>query len=45
MRDKLESCGSEHVAFHIIEDGGHVLREISGEPLFKVLNAGRPDAP
>lgn len=44
MRDKLASCGSEHVAFHVIEDGGHVLREIAGEPLFKVLNAGRPGA-
>ncbi|MBO6506681.1 MAG: hypothetical protein JJ850_01155 [Kordiimonadaceae bacterium] len=44
MRDKLLSCGNQHVAFHVIEDGGHVLREISGEPLFNVLNAARPNA-
>lgn len=41
MRDSLEACGSAHVSFTIIEGGGHVLREISGEPLFTVLNAGR----
>lgn len=41
MRDSLEACGSAHISFTIIEGGGHVLREISGEPLFTVLNAGR----
>lgn len=41
MRDSLEACGSAHVSFTVIENGGHVLREISGEPLFTVLNAGR----
>lgn len=42
MRDKLVSCGNEYVAFHVIENGGHVLREIAGEPLFSVLNDARP---
>lgn len=41
MRDQLEHCGLRNISFTIIEDGGHVLREISGQPLFKVLNAAR----
>lgn len=43
MRDGLEACGNAHVSFTVIEDGGHVLREISGEPLFTVLDAARND--
>ena len=41
MRDQLERCGMPNVSFTIIEDGGHVLREISGEPLFRILNSAR----
>ena len=38
MRDQLRACGMENISFTIIEDGGHVLREISGDPLFHFLN-------
>jgi len=41
MRDQLEACGMEHVAFVVIDGGGHVLKEIGGTPLFNVLNASR----
>ena len=39
MRDQLKRCGLPNVSFTVIEGGGHVLREISGEPLFKVLDS------
>lgn len=41
MRDKLEACGMKQVAFIVIENGGHILKEIAGEPLFKALNDTR----
>lgn len=41
MRDQLKACGMEHVTFVVIDGGGHVLREIAGEPLFTVLNNTR----
>jgi len=43
MRNKLEACGMKHVAFAVIENGGHILKEIAGEPFFKVLNDTRSD--
>ena len=43
MRDKLQACGKQHIAFVVIENGGHILKEIAGEPLFKVLTATRGD--
>lgn len=41
MRDNLLACGARSIEFEIIDGGGHVLREISGKPLFDLLNKGR----
>ena len=41
MRDQLQGCGAEHVTFEIIKGGGHVLKEISGHQLFRMLNGNR----
>lgn len=43
MRDKLKACGMEHISFVMIDNGGHVLKEIAGAPLFTVLNASRSE--
>ncbi|NVJ97834.1 MAG: hypothetical protein HWE25_06760 [Alphaproteobacteria bacterium] len=41
MRDQLHSCGASKIAFKVIAGGGHVLEEISGKPLFDILDRGR----
>jgi hypothetical protein len=41
MRNALNKCGVSNLGFEVIEGGGHVLEEISGTPLFSLLEKNR----